>query len=54
MELNPLYFTHNTMKVLETAMKATQIPQLGWLGEDNNELVFPTHTLTLGPNESEA
>jgi hypothetical protein len=35
-------------------MKGTQIPQFGWLGEDYNELVFPTHTLTLGCNESEA
>lgn len=41
------------MKVLESAMKTTQIPQLGWLGEDYNELVFPTHTLTLGPNKSQ-
>ena len=44
-------FTPNTMKVLEISMKETQMPQLGGWGRTAMKAEFPTHSLTLGPNE---
>ncbi|CAJ2677945.1 unnamed protein product [Trifolium pratense] len=42
------------MKVLEAAMKATQMPQLGGWGRTAMKAEYPTHPLTLGPNGPEA